>query len=268
MTAHLRYLAIASDRPEVVADFYKRWFEMKELGRSAQGDISLTDGWINLSLLKQPAQKREATGLSHFGIAVDDLEAFRGQVMAAAPGIKIESDEAGGLHRGEYVMFDPNGTKIAISARNFHVPEMKSGPIRLRHMSLCVDTGEKLRDFFTKAIDFREVKTSITRRAEGKDRLPFFFVGDGHVNLGFLPKDVMIEKPDRKNLEPQHHQNGWFGHIGFVVPSMQTFIDNVPGKVAGRDMAEYRVWDPEGTAIDLSQQKGFEVDYDRWERAA
>jgi hypothetical protein len=49
---------------------------------------------------------------------------------------------------------------------------------------------------------------------------------------------------------------------------MQTFMDNVPGKVAGRDMAEYRVWDPEGNAIDLSQQRGFEVDYDRWERAS
>ena len=67
---------------------------------------------------------------------------------------------------------------------------------------------------------------------------------------------------------PQHLEDGWFGHIGFVVPNMQTFMDNVPGKVAGRDMAEYRVWDPEGNAIDLSQQRGFEVDYDRWERAS
>ena len=268
MTANLRYLAIASDEPELVAEFYKRWFDMKELGRSDQGDISLTDGWINLSLLKQPSDKQEATGLSHFGIAVDDLEAFRKQVGAVAPDVELKKDDRSGLHRGEYVMFDPNGTKISVSTRKFHVPEMQRGPMRLRHMSLCVDTGEDLRDFFTKAVGFREVKTSITRRAEGKDRLPFFFVGDGQVNLGFLPKDIMVEKPDRKSLEPQHRETGWFGHIGFVVPSMQTFMDNVPGQVAGRDMAEYRVWDPEGTAIDLSEKKGFEVDYDRWERAA
>jgi catechol 2,3-dioxygenase-like lactoylglutathione lyase family enzyme len=266
MTIHLRYLAIASDQPETVATFYKRWFEMRELGRSANGDISLTDGWVNVSLLKQPIDGKEPIGLSHFGVAVDDLDAFRAQLAQAAPGIELKKD-IGGLHHGEYVMFDPNGTKIGVSATNFHVPPIDTGAIRLRHMSLCVDTGSQLRDFFTKALGFREVKTSITRRAEGKDRLPFFFVGDGCVNLGFLPRQVMLEKPDRKTILPQHVEHGWFGHIGFVVPSMQTFIDNVPGKVAGRDMAEYRVWDPEGTAIDLSQQRGFEVDYDRWERA-
>ena len=34
-----------------------------------------------------------------------------------------------------------------------------------------------------------------------------------------------------------------------------------------RDMAEYRVFDPDLNAIDLSQHSGFEVDYDRWENA-
>jgi len=268
MQAHLRYLAIASDQPEATADFYKKWFGMEELGRSAKGDISITDGWLNLSLLQQPTGDNEPTGLSHFGIAVDDIDAFRKQLAAVAPGVELKKD-VGGLHRGEYVMHDPNGTKISVSALNYHIPQLKSGPMRLRHMSLCVDTGVELRDFFTKAIGFREVKTSVTRRESGADALPFFFVGDGQINLGFLPKKIMIEKPDRKNLLPQHIEHGWFGHIGFVVPSMQTFMDSgLPGKVAGRDMAEYRVWDPEGTAIDLSQQRGFEVDYDHWERAA
>ena len=34
-----------------------------------------------------------------------------------------------------------------------------------------------------------------------------------------------------------------------------------------RDMAEFRVFDPDLNAIDLSQHSGFEVDYDRWENA-
>ena len=267
MQAHLRYLAIASEQPDATADFYRRWFEMHEIGRSPSGDICLTDGWINVSLLKQAPGAGEPRGLSHFGVAVDDMDALRRQLEEVSPGIEIKKDEGGQFH-GEYIVFDPNGTKISLSTKDFNVPQVKSGPIRLRHMSLCVDTGRELRDFFTKALGFREVKTSIKRREEGKDRLPFFFVGDGHVNLGFLPKDIMLENPDRRDIRPQHRQHGWFGHIGFVVPSMAAMMERLPGKVAGRDMAEYRVWDPEDNAIDLSQQKGFEVDYDHWERAA
>ena len=267
MQAHLRYLAIASEQPEATADFYRRWFEMHEVSRSPGGDICLTDGWINVSLLKQAPGASDPRGLSHFGVAVDDIEDLRRHLKEVSPQSEIKPDK-GGQFYGDYVVCDPNGTKISLSTNNFNVPQVKSGPIRLRHMSLCVDTGSQLRDFFIKAFGFREVKTSIKRREEGKDRLPFFFVGDGFVNLGFLPKDIMLENPDRRDIRPQHRQHGWFGHIGFVVPSMEAMMKQIPGKVAGRDMAEYRVWDPEDNAIDLSQQKGFEVDYDRWERAA
>lgn len=34
-----------------------------------------------------------------------------------------------------------------------------------------------------------------------------------------------------------------------------------------RDMAEFRVFDPDLNPIDLSQRSGFEVDYDRWKNA-
>src|ERR1700754_2232115 len=149
MQAHLRYLAIASEQPDETAEFYRRWFEMQEVGRSPAGDICMTDGWVNVSLLKQPVGSAHPRGLDHFGIAVDDIEALRRRLKEVSPDIEIKKD-GGGQFRGEYVVLDPNGTKISLSTKNFNVPQVKTGQVRLRHMSLCVDTGSQLRDFFTK----------------------------------------------------------------------------------------------------------------------
>ena len=60
-------------------------------------------------------------------------------------------------------------------------------------------------------------------------------------------------------------------------------LDDIPGLMASlppelakwtnerprqRDMAEFRVFDPDLNGIDLSQHMGFEVDVDTWENAA
>ena len=44
MDAHFGYMAIVSDKPQALADFYARHFDMWELGHSDAGDISITDG--------------------------------------------------------------------------------------------------------------------------------------------------------------------------------------------------------------------------------
>ncbi len=41
----IRYLAFLSDDPSALADFYGRHFALDELGRSNQGDVSLSDGF-------------------------------------------------------------------------------------------------------------------------------------------------------------------------------------------------------------------------------
>ena len=40
--AILRYIAYLSDDPEKVSDFYSQFLGTEELGRSAEGDISIT----------------------------------------------------------------------------------------------------------------------------------------------------------------------------------------------------------------------------------
>ncbi len=43
MDSRIRYLAIGSERPEKLAQFYTTYFGMKQLGRSGSGDIALTE---------------------------------------------------------------------------------------------------------------------------------------------------------------------------------------------------------------------------------
>ena len=47
--AILRYVAYLSDDPEKASEFYRRFLGTEELGRSAEGDISISDATIEMT---------------------------------------------------------------------------------------------------------------------------------------------------------------------------------------------------------------------------
>src|SRR5579859_667761 len=101
--ARIRYLAITAHNPEVLARYYATYFGMWLLGESADGDISLTDGFYNLTLLKHRPElgpEDAALGTNHFGIEVDDLGAIERRLAEVTPDVRLEP-EPGGLHHGE-----------------------------------------------------------------------------------------------------------------------------------------------------------------------
>lgn len=181
MASQIRYIAINAEQPDVLAAFYTRYFGMKELGQSSAGDVSLTDGFYNVSFLKHCGDlaKGESAGLSHFGVSVDDI-----------------------------------------------------------------------------------------RDIEGR---PSRFAGDGCTNLALLAEPALMRKMQLETLDS--NLKSGVNHFGFVVPNVQALLPALPSRSmeskrpAVREMAEYRIFDPEGNAIDLSQEKGCEVDIDIWERA-
>ena len=80
--ARISYLAVLSQSPETLCAFYKDHFGFDELGRSAEGDVSLTDGGFNLTLLRHRpdlGEPRMEPGLHHLGLAVDSID----EVVAA-----------------------------------------------------------------------------------------------------------------------------------------------------------------------------------------
>src|ERR1051326_4309603 len=59
--------------PDKLAKFYCDVFEMEEVGRNKSGGVFLSDGYMNLALLKQQAVGKPP-GLNHFGFHVEDAD--------------------------------------------------------------------------------------------------------------------------------------------------------------------------------------------------
>src|SRR5712692_9449434 len=93
MASHLRYLAVVSERPDTLADFYSTYFSMQQIGRSERGDVALTDGFYNLSILK-PGRADEQPGFSHFGVEIDDIHEVEARLRDFAPRADIRQEEA------------------------------------------------------------------------------------------------------------------------------------------------------------------------------
>lgn len=86
--AKLRHIAVHTPDPEKTAAFYKRVFDMIEVGRTdspiAKG-VYLSDGTINMAVLRfktvEAADRQDGLGpvfgLHHFGFWVDDMEETR-----------------------------------------------------------------------------------------------------------------------------------------------------------------------------------------------
>ena len=73
----IRYLAAISNIPSELAKFYVEEFGMREVGRSDDGDVSLTDGYFNFTLFRQKLdliEIRKDLGLHHLRVEVDSIE--------------------------------------------------------------------------------------------------------------------------------------------------------------------------------------------------
>jgi methylmalonyl-CoA/ethylmalonyl-CoA epimerase len=79
--ARLRHVALIVEDPEASARFFEQAFDMKRAGIARRG-IYLSDGTINLALLKRESEK-ERIGIYHFGMWVDDLDSSEKKVLAA-----------------------------------------------------------------------------------------------------------------------------------------------------------------------------------------
>ena len=79
--ARIKHIALTTENPAKTAAFYKEAFGLRELRRSPNGAVFLTDGYIHLAVLNlkdeqsadMGAHGPNFTGIHHFGFEVDDL---------------------------------------------------------------------------------------------------------------------------------------------------------------------------------------------------
>jgi len=115
---------------------------------------------------------------------------------------------------------------------------------RIRHIAILTDHKEKLVAYYTTVFGLHVVEGVGTAT----------YLSDGHINLAIIPKDPE-EKVEGKSLE------SGINHIGFEVESVKDLVAVSREKGGATDImkrppnreAEYRVQDPDGNLIDLSQ---------------
>ncbi|MDX1485670.1 MAG: VOC family protein [Alphaproteobacteria bacterium] len=261
MNARIRYLALLSDRPDDLASFYARHLDLEELGRSNDGDVSLSDGFYNLTLfnwrpeLMEPKMER---GLHHVGLQVDSVaDVIRRYRRFDPHGLAVP--EPGGLHYGTTRIFDPECNPISLSEGPFGVEKEVRRYPRIVHIALNAINPQRILDFYTEVLGFREVGANHLYRQRGRLNC---FAGDGVTNLAIHPFYCDAEG---------HESRFGINHFGFLVADqakrIKTMGEFLPTaeRPADRPFAEYRLHDPEGNKFDLAQGKGWEVDFDTWD---
>ena len=258
MNSQIRYLAMVSERPDTLARFYSTYFSMRELDRSDAGDIALTDGFYNISILK-PRDGASELGISHFGITIEDIAEIEARIKDFAPQTEI-SQEEGGLFHGDYRVTDPNGQIVSLSTHQFHTPRVERAFPCIRHIAMCVSNNDEVLDFYVTVFGLRESTTSKRIRAENR---VVRWAADGETAMAILP-----DREHRDMNERESPRDG-LNHFGWLVTDIERFLDSLPDgciskRPSSRPMAEYRGFDPDRNPFDVSQDKGYEIDVDRW----
>ncbi len=115
---------------------------------------------------------------------------------------------------------------------------------RIRHLALLTEDVERLVNFYTTSFGLEVVEGVGTAT----------YLTDGHLNLAIIPIG-----PERE-IEGDHLKVG-INHLGFEVESVDELVsicndagasDDVRKRPPNRE-AEFRVHDPDGNPVDLSQ---------------
>lgn len=127
--ARIKHIALTTGNPEKAAAFYKEAFGLREIRRSSNGAVFLTDGYINLAILNWKTEKDadvgangpNYSGIHHFGFEVEDLDEAC-QKLEGAQGQRLTQKDnldtmmAPGSHRNfEMKWAGPDGVVMDIS---------------------------------------------------------------------------------------------------------------------------------------------------------
>lgn len=265
MAGRIRYLAFLSNDPDAIAGFYVRQLGLDEIGRSNQGDVSLTDGFFNLTFLKardELCEPDRTLGVHHVGVQVDDMDRALARYRDLCPRGEV-IEEKGAPHFGEVRVYDPEARPVSLSTGDFGVGGEARRLPRIAHVAFNAIDPTGILHFYETLFGFRELGTSFERRGQSRKNR---FAGDGFTNLAV--------HPFYNGASEGHEQRFGVNHYGFLVSDMEEKLQSFAREVqvakrpAFRPYAEYRLSDPEGNRFDLSYKKGWEVGVDKWETGA
>ena len=259
--ARIRSLTMLCADPAALANFYIANFGMEHAARSGSDDATLTDGGFRVELIKRRPGLRELrleNGLHHIGIAVGDIDAVVARYRAHYPRGTVITEG------GDVRIHDPECNPVVLSRDNFGLRASPLRVPRIAHLALNALDPEAIRDFYRDVFGFRELfdaHKEFRKRPGYRNK----HVGDGYSNVAIQ---------DFYGGEEGHEARFGIAHFGMLVPDSKAMAERVQAsgatvkaRPAHRTQSEIRMRDPEGNGCDLSQ-RGWEVDTDKWVRAA
>lgn len=259
--SRVRYIAVLSDEPRALAAYYRGAFGMRELGGSATGDVSITDGFVNLTIFKIRGDLGEARiepGLHHLGVEVENLEQTKARFRKHNPrGVMVP--EMPGIHYGDLRLYDPESIPVSLSHRSFGMTQVGQGLPRLGHIGFDVLDPEAMVDFYSGVFDFKASPAAAAETADRPDRA----VNDGAVNLEF---HCYFGK------RAAHQARYGLNHLGFLVEHAVKAAERIPGATlipAGSGASNaYAAHDPDGNQLRIVQAGQSGTDLEGWSRVA
>ena len=128
--AVLKYVDYLCENSEASATFYQRYLQTRELGRSAAGDVSITDGFLNLTYFKRrPAlcEPRMHLGLNQINAQVESVEETKNKYLKLFPRRPFVP-ESGDIHHGVVRIHDPDGNPVSLLESPFGVNDERKMP--------------------------------------------------------------------------------------------------------------------------------------------
>ena len=136
--AKLRHIAISAKDPDAMADFYVKAFGFK-IVRSDDGVLArghhLSDGTIDLAILNfktdQLGKGMDFRGIHHFGVLVEDVDAFTKKLDDL--GAKHYIDQGQDGHQAGYFekkFFGPEGVLFDIAEQGWAGSEPLPAPFK------------------------------------------------------------------------------------------------------------------------------------------
>jgi catechol 2,3-dioxygenase-like lactoylglutathione lyase family enzyme len=256
--ARVKHMGIVCREPELLKDYYCRWFGFEELKRLPDGTVYLTDGYLNVGLLNENSELTEANsvlGLHHVGFRVESIEEITTRLKQFDASMEIEKRPENDPY-SQYRLRDPEGLHIDLSEQGYGVEGEKRTP-GIRHIATGTSDLERKLRLYEKVFGMREVE--MNRGINEAGARTRGCMADGFVNLCLVKREtdprsmshfgILMRRPDET-----------IARLHEAYPTRtELWEPERPG-------VEFHIRDLEHNAVSLSDKKGWEVDVGKWDR--
>ena len=186
--ATIRHIAIFSENPTDLAKFYGDVFGTKTTGVDDLGNAWVTDGYMDIALLRRRSEKAPPKGIHHWGFTIDPSEKDAIYAKMKKYGVEPYSPyvDAPEAHRpyAEDAVKDPDGNRFDVSTgmkdvRGAHgQTELKGEVPKIRHIAIFSENPAKLSKFYSECFGLK-----ITGESQGD-----VWVTDGYVDVALISR--------------------------------------------------------------------------------